>query len=289
VTATASRERIDQQWDFGDPGGSEARFRTLRSEIEANGDPHLLGILLTQIARAQGLQRRFAEAHGSLDGAEPLVGLETPGRVRYLLERGRVHNSSGERRPALQLFLEAWELGQRVGEPYDTVDAAHMLAIVTPADERIGWHEQAIALAESSGDERTASWIGSLLNNLAWTLHDAGRYADALATFERARDWQSEHGTARDLRIAHWSVGRTLRSIGRYAEALEIQYANVDRAASIGDDDGYIDEEIGECLLALGRPDDARPHFARAWERLSRDPWIADQEPHRLARMKGLA
>ena len=64
--------------------------------------------LLTQIARSQGLQRRFDDAHATLDWVEMVLnGLPeteaegeaaavTP-RIRHLLERGRVFNSS--RRP----------------------------------------------------------------------------------------------------------------------------------------------------------------------------------------------
>jgi hypothetical protein len=45
---------------------------------------------------------------------------------------------------------------------------------------------------------------------------------------------------------------------------------------------------MGECLLALGRADEARPHFARAYELLSQDEWFPADEKQRLARMKEL-
>ena len=38
----------------------------------------------------------------------------------------------------------------------------------------------------------------------------------------------------------------------------------------VGETDGYVTEEIAECLLALGRDDEARPLFARAYAELSR-------------------
>jgi hypothetical protein len=55
-----------------------------------------------------------------------------------------------------------------------------------------------------------------------------------------------------------------------------------------GTSDGYVREEIGECLLALGREAEARPHFARAWSLLSRNPWLAASEPARLERLRTL-
>ena len=53
-------------------------------------------------------------------------------------------------------------------------------------------------------------------------------------------------------------------------------------------EDGYGSEEIGECLLALGREDDARPWFARAAELLSGDAFLAEHEPDRIERLRRL-
>ena len=54
--------------------------------------------MLTQIARTEGLQREFEEAHAILDTVEAMLTDEmgVP-RIRYLLERGRVYNSSNQR------------------------------------------------------------------------------------------------------------------------------------------------------------------------------------------------
>ncbi|HEY7093737.1 MAG TPA: hypothetical protein VH393_11185 [Ktedonobacterales bacterium] len=54
---------------------------------------------------------------------------------------------------------------------------------------------------------------------------------------------------------------------------------------ALGEQDGYIYEEIAECLAALGRAGEARPYFTRAYETLSRDPWLAESEPARLERL----
>jgi Flp pilus assembly protein TadD len=53
-------------------------------------------------------------------------------------------------------------------------------------------------------------------------------------------------------------------------------------------EDGYVSEELGELLLALGRGDEARPHFRRAADLLSQDAWLAEREPERLARLRQL-
>lgn len=52
--------------------------------------------------------------------------------------------------------------------------------------------------------------------------------------------------------------------------------------------DGYVDEEIGECLLALGRSSEAAVFFGRAFAALRTDPGLAANEPDILARLEKL-
>ena len=56
-----------------------------------------------------------------------------------------------------------------------------------------------------------------------------------------------------------------------------------------GTKDGYVCEELAECLWSLNRKKQARPFFAKAYAILSKDPWLAANEPERLARLKQLA
>ena len=55
-----------------------------------------------------------------------------------------------------------------------------------------------------------------------------------------------------------------------------------------GEGDGYVLEEIGECLLALDRAVAARPYFREAYASLSQDIWLVEQEPETLAWWKEL-
>ena len=80
-------------------------------------------------------------------------------------------------------------------------------------------------------------------------------------------------------------MGRSLRSLGRLDEALEIQAEIV----ASGEGSGYASEELGELWLAKGQPQTAAPHFALAFEKLSTDPWLSANEPDRLERMKSLS
>lgn len=77
--------------------------------------------------------------------------------------------------------------------------------------------------------------------------------------------------------------------MGRLDEALTKQQALLLESEQSGEPDGYVFEELGECLLALGRADEARPYFAQAYALLSQDAWLAADEPQRLERLKALS
>jgi tetratricopeptide (TPR) repeat protein len=284
-----SLSEFDKLWDYGEPGETEQKFRALLPEAIDSGDPSIHAELLTQIARTLGLQRKFDAAHETLDQVEGLLTEDTKtARVRYLLERGRVFNSSKEAEKARSLFLEAWELAKQLGEDFHAVDAAHMMGIIEPPEEALAWNQKAIEFAEQSTDERAQGWLGSLYNNVGWTYHDQGSYEEALAIFEKALAWRQEKKQEVPTRIAKWCVARALRSIGRTEEALEKQQALLAEYDAIGESSGYVHEELGECLLLLDRRDEAQPHFAKAFELLSKDPWFVENEADRLARLKGL-
>lgn len=253
---------LDSLWDFDDAAASEARFRGRLASV--GGDERLE--TLSQLARAQGLQGKFDDAHATLDEVERSIAAAGPRvRTRYLLERGRVLRSGGRPQDAIPIFSEAQQVAHEAGEVALMVDALHMLAItVTTAEEQMRWHVRGIAVASSSRDPAARRWLPSLRNNLGWTLFDAGRLADALAQFEQAAVERRDAGDDKRTRIADWAVARTLRALGRIDEALAIQRRLHDEWAHAGGADPHVDEEVAECLLALGRADEARPFLEAA-------------------------
>ena len=280
---------FDDWWDYNKPGETEAKFRALLPQAEQAGDRSYFIELLTQIARTEGLQRTFDEAHRTLDQALALLsGDLARAQIRYLLERGRVFNSSGHPEQAWPLFLDAWEQGLAAHEDFHAIDAAHMLGIVAPPGEQLAWNHKALALAEQTGDARAKQWIGSLYNNMGWAYHDAGDYTQALDLFQKALAFHEQEGKPDLIRIARWSVARTQRSLGQFDAALATQRELLQEVERSGEPDGYICEELGECLLALGQPTEAQGYFARAYAVLSQNPWLAEKEPTRLERLKAL-
>ena len=278
---------FDALWDYSHPDQTEGKFCEILLSLPEQ-EPAFLE-LLTQIARAQGLQQKFDHAHQTLDQVERRLG-EGPSRpkIRYLLERGRVFSSSGEPERARPAFEQALEMAKGLNEDFYAVDALHMLAIIAQPEQSLDLNRQAIVMAESSGEEKARSWLGSLYNNLGWAYHDLGDYASALEIFEKAEAWQRSKGKTSETRIAAWCVARTLRSLGQVEEALSRQMKLKVELDSASESDGYVFEEIGECLLALNRPEEARPIFQKAYEHLTQDGWLVRNEPERLVRLKEL-
>lgn len=281
---------IDKLWDWGSAKVSEARFREVLPKARAGGDAGYLVELLTQLGRSLGRQNRFDEAHRVLDEAEALLqpGLDRA-RVRLLLERGRAFNSGKQVEKSRPLFLQAWELAGRCGEEALALDAAHMLGIVEPPEKALEWSHRAIALAEKSEKKEVRGWLGPLYNNTGWTYYERGDYPRALELLRKAQAFYEERGTAAQVRIARYSVGKALRALGKTEEALAIQQAVKRELTAAKEEDGHIDEELGECLLALKREAEAKPHFKKAYELLSKDQWLSENEPKRLERLKKLA
>lgn len=281
---------FDRLWNYDDPAASEAKFRELLPKAEGANDPSYLAQLLTQVARAQGLQGKFDDAHKTLDRVEGMLRDDLKvARIRYLLERGRAFNSSKQVEKARPLFVQAWDIARAAGEDVLACDAAHMMGIVEPGDKGIEWNLKAMAVAEASKDPRVQGWLGALYNNMGWTYHDKGDYAKALELFQKGLAWRQERKQPVETRIAKWAVARALRSLGRIDEALTMQRALLAEFESIKEKDGFVFEELGELLLVQKKPDEARPYFVQAYEILSKDADFVANEAKRLARLKELA
>jgi tetratricopeptide (TPR) repeat protein len=285
-TAPLDTAWLDRTWDFDRPAETETRFR---HELETLSPGAARLELQTQIARTQGLQRQFDAAHATLDGVEKALGGQPPRvGIRYLLERGRVYNSSRRTERAMPLFRQALDKARAAHEDFLAIDAAHMLGIAAPADERLRWNLEALAMTERTDDARSKRWLASLYNNIGWTYHDRGEYATALEYFEKALPAWRSRGGANEVRAARWAIARAYRSLARYDDALTIQRELAVEGAEAGAPDGYVDEELGELLLSKGDPLAARPHFARAFKLLDADAGLRASEPERLARLRRL-
>jgi len=278
---------LNAMWNYDNPAATEARFESLIPLARESGDVDYYAQLLTQIARSQGLQRKFAEADATLDSAyEAIEDDKSVGMARYLLERGRVYNSSGDPEVSRGYFSRARDLAVEIGADFYAIDALHMLGIVDPPEMQMEWNLLALDLAERSGDERARKWRGSLYNNIGWTYHDLGEYEQALEMFERSLVFREEQNDSAGVLIAGWTIARTNRSLGHIEDALATQLALEKTVEEYSlPPDGYVYEEIAECLLLLDREQEAKAYFALAYGIFSGDEYMVANETERLERL----
>jgi tetratricopeptide (TPR) repeat protein len=186
-----TQELLDELWDFGDPAGSERRFAAEAASPARAGAER--AELLTQQARALGLQERFEAGRALLESlgqsADPAV------RTRIKLETGRLLNSAGNTDEAVIEFETAAALAGADGLLFLEIDALHMLAIADKARSRERAAE-AIERALAAPDDRTRRWLVSLYNNLGCSHAEAGDLDQAMAAFERAQEWAERVGTS---------------------------------------------------------------------------------------------
>ncbi len=280
-------------WNYNDPKGTEEKFRSILPDAETSGDADYLAQLLTQIARAEGLQGKFDDAHATLDRALQLISEQQLrlANVRYFLERGRVFNSSGKRREAIPFFQSAYDAALAEQHTPLAIDALHMLAIAeTDPRKQVEWNLKALQLVESTSadDKASRGWLESLCNNIGESYlllkeyDTAYSYFHQMAELQTARTGQADMYTLKDLAKAR-------RLSGNPEESLKIILPAFEQMSSEQNDDGYIRQELAEALYALGKTDEAKPHFLRSYELLSEDKRMLQNEPDSLARMKELA
>jgi tetratricopeptide (TPR) repeat protein len=266
---------IYEAWDFGNPRASMEVFAARTQTAESDSSRQ---IWRTQMARALGL-------HGDFEGAREILAKvraaidqlpHGPDRhhlsARWEIEYGRVLNAEGDPAAARPYFERAHQEAMAAAAEGLAIDALHMIAIV---EGKLGgrsrvWNEQALSQAQASRDPDARRWQASLLNNLGWDFHKAGDHEGALDRFEEAARLRRQSGTPVAIEQAQWAVGRALRSVGRFDEALAVQLELASQPP--GADDGYVYQEIGENLRALGRVEQAESALARARELLGPEP-----------------
>lgn len=224
-------------WDFDDPAGTEQRLRAAAEG--ADGAERL--VLMTQVARALGLQERYAEGHAVLDALS--VG-DVEVATRASLERGRLLRSAGQPAEARPHLEAAAATAGASGLEALHVDALHMVALVAPPAEQRRITEEALAHARTATDPAARRWEASLLNNLGMADADADDWAAALAQFESALVARQRLGEPGPTRVARWMVGWALRNLGRTDQARAVQTALKAELEALGEVDPYVDEEL---------------------------------------------
>jgi tetratricopeptide (TPR) repeat protein len=280
-TVRRMEDRLRSLWDFEDLDATEGRFR---AELRRDDAGFRRAEVLTQLARVQGLRGRFDEGNKLLDEAVALAGSTPVVEARILIERGRLLRSGGDAAASLPLFESAFEVALAAGHHFLAADAAHMAAIAVPDRPAMeAWTQRGIDLALA--EPEAAYWLGPLFNNLGWLYYEAGDYESALDAFQRALEARERSpGKPLEVEIARYAVGKTLRALGRPAEAAALLKQAVAWANSSGEPDAWFHEELAEDFAALGCAPEAREQAKLALALLE-----PDGDDERAVRLRELA
>lgn len=300
LLTSASFEDLDALFDPTDPLASEGAFRALLPDAQklSGGERFWLVELLSLIARTEALQGRYSQAHASIKEALRILdelqaderqaaGRDTA-KIRCLLESGRLHVLEKTPSQARALLSKAWALAISSGADHLAVEIAQLMAMIEPAKAQQEWIVRALEIAENSAAAKTRRRLGGLYTSLGWKLFDSRQYERSLETFQRALAHFKADGTAREVFVAQWSIGKVLRTLGRTEEALAIQQALLSELGIGGVRDGGLYQELAECLQSLKRPDEARLYFELAYREFAKDEWLTDNQPAMVKRMKEL-
>lgn len=279
-------DRLRPLWDFDDLDGSESAFR--KQLTDETSDPGRAEVL-TQLARVQGLRNDFEAGDALLDEAARLASGAPSAEARVDLERGRLRRSSGDSDAARPLFESAYAGALAAEQYFLAADAAHMAALVAGSpDGFLVWTNRGLEVADAH--DGASYWVASLLNNLGWAHYEAGELDSALDAFERAlaaRERDPEKTAA--IEIALYSVGKTLRALGRSTEAVPLLERALASARARHHEDGWLHEELAEEHAALGLHAEASAQARLAIPLLERDDPSFAEDADRSGRLAALA
>ena len=210
---------------------SSARETLLGTLAEAT-DPQERHALTVRVANTemwlgaeQQSRRRLYVALGDLP-AEP-----SPDRVRLHLSLGLVEHFACEFAAAREQASDAQSDAHVLGDPVLIAAASTLRAIATAADgdgDADAAREEAVATFARLTDAQVATRLPGL-----WMLASAdsvrGRFADALATLERAASLAAASGREPILMLARVESVRPLRELGRLADAIAAGEEGLDR------------------------------------------------------------
>ena len=289
---------------LGDPALVEKRFLELLLQAQQLKNKSIYLQMLSQLALAQAVQKKFDAAHATLDTAEKLLTLEYDlAKVRILCERGRAFQQAGDLVQARIYFEQSYELSDQCKFDKQTINAAHMIAIVAPTTaEKIVWNRKALDLAMNSDDVSAQSWQAPLLNNLGANYLEDQQLEKALDAFQQALiAFEKTPEQQGNIRFAQFRVAQVLRMLCRLDEALVIQQVQLKEYETItarGKFDmpeeifilmrGFVYEELTEIYIAKNEPVEASKYAQFALADLDNQMFIITDptSTQRLERLK---
>ena len=131
-----------------------------------------LAQLLTQIARAQGMQDKLHDAQAALYKAK-WKSDEKVAIVRLDLETARLRRLQDRTEEAMTLLKKVYETAAEAPLDYFKADAAHILYLFEPdggPEEGKTWSDAVLEIARNSGNIKTRRWAAVVLTDQGWKL-----------------------------------------------------------------------------------------------------------------------
>lgn len=303
---TVDLENFDELiGNIGDPKLVEAALTKLLPEAQKLSNNSIYLQMLSQIALMQAVQKKFDQAHTTLDDAQAqLNATDYVALARILLERGRTFQQQGDIEQAQQYFDQSYQVSKQHNLDYHTINAAHMIAIVVPAlDEKIAWNLLALDLALKTHDKKAAQWLAPLHNNLGQNYFDAHNYQKSHEYYEKALELfagDSRYSDAHKL-FARWTIGRCMRALNRLDKALDIQTAilrevqNLEQAKQYGMPAemfflirGFVYEELAYIFMLQEQIHEAKKYAKLALNDLENNEMFITTSPERIKDLKNI-
>jgi tetratricopeptide (TPR) repeat protein len=283
---------VDGFWDSDDLGKTE---NLIREKLPTEGQPWGPEsiVMLTLLARAQGLQGKLSDAGGLLIQVRDLLNknnlTKSQAEVRFFLEQGRFFGLSMNPPQSLLYFTQAWDLAASLGDIFFAIEAAVMLSISQPPKYQNQWLLKALEIAEQSDNELGKLWLPQLYVMEGWHSFDFRKFDGALDSFKKALAQPLAAKDATRTLGIKWSIGRTLRALNRLEEALELQRELLTELNAAGKTNGYVVLEIAENLQLMKKPEEAKANFEAAYKELSTHGWYSDNKASELSRIQHLS
>jgi tetratricopeptide (TPR) repeat protein len=274
-------------WNPERPKQSLVELRQFRALIASERGPADLALVDTQIARARGVLGQHKRALKLLKRVRSTSELV---RGYVLLERGRLAVQQNDTANARAWFEQALDHSDQQNLDAQAVEAMWELAALdNDPDSRETWFRRGLELAERSRDGAAQRWVGVLCVELGHRQIASSHPKNALDLFQRAQEVGLQ---LRDRELgwqATTGIGAALRQLEKVSAARDLLQEVIDERTAARVPDGIAYEEMGQCLLRLGYPKRARPHFVRAAQLLSSNPLVARREAPRIARLRVLS
>lgn len=279
----------------GHPAEIEKNLKKLLPEAKSK-DKSIYLQILSQIALAQAMQKKFILAHKTLDTAEKLLTSKYfIARARILLERGRVFMQAQKFKLALPYFMKSYQLSKKHKLDYHTSNAAHMIAFVVPdVKEKIKWNKKSITINNKSKDQKVRDWNMVDYNNLGNNYIEAKKFKQGIVAYNKTVKLAKQKNLEVFVLGGKWGIARCLRSLKEIDKAHTIQNELLEKYKSLHKKGmlpieslrvtrGQVYEELAEIYL-----EKMKKYADLAYQDLSQDSWMKKLQKERLHKIKRL-